>query len=51
VGISDVRQAALSSLGARGTPTLILVNNNGIITDSWVGMLSPEKEAEVWTRL
>lgn len=51
VMIDDVRQASPTALGARATPTLILVNDAGLVTDSWVGQLSPDKEAEVFARL
>jgi rhodanese-related sulfurtransferase len=42
-----VRMVSLKSLGIEGTPTLILVDANGIATKSWVGKLNPEQEAEV----
>lgn len=47
VGVADVVQAPLSSVGARGTPTLILVNKGGVVLRTWVGQLAPEKETEV----
>lgn len=43
----DVKQVSLSSLKLPGTPTLILVDNNGQVVKSWVGMLTPDREAEV----
>jgi hypothetical protein len=51
VTIDDVKQASPPVLGVRATPTLILVNNAGLVTDSWVGQLSPDKEAEVFAKL
>lgn len=51
VPIYEVRQVSLSSLSVGGTPTLILVNSAGIVTDSWVGKLPPDKESEVLNRL
>lgn len=51
VPISDVRQAAFDSLGVRGTPTLMIVDRNGKVEQSWVGRLSPDKESEVLARL
>ncbi len=51
VTIDDVKQASPPALGVRATPTLILVNNAGLVTDSWVGQLSADKEAEVFARL
>lgn len=49
--IKDVRQADLRSLGIRGTPTLILVNDKGEVIDSWSGKLPADKETEVLKRL
>lgn len=51
VSIDEVRQAPPSDLSVRGTPTLLLVDGSGIVTDSWVGKLPPDKEAEVLNRL
>jgi hypothetical protein len=51
VSIDDVKQASPASLGVRATPTLMLVNSAGIVTNSWVGQLSPEKEAKMLAQL
>ena len=51
VAIEDVKQASPVSLGVRVTPTLILVNSAGIVTNSWVGQLPPDKETEVLAQL
>jgi len=51
ITVDDVRQAPPSSLGVQGTPTLLLVNKEGVITSSWRGKLQHEKELEVITRL
>ena len=51
VAIEEVKQAQLGSIGVHGTPTLILVNNQGVVTTSWVGKLSADGEAEVLGRL
>ena len=51
VSINDLRQADPSSIGVSGTPTLLLVDRTGTITDVWVGKLPPEKEQEVLSRL
>lgn len=51
VGISEIRQADPTSLGVRGTPTLLLVNKAGLITDIWSGKVPPDKEAEVLSRI
>jgi hypothetical protein len=51
IAVDDVRQLPPNSLGVRGTPTLLLVNKDGVVTDSWRGKLSPDKELKVMTRL
>lgn len=51
VEIQNIRQADLSSIGVRGTPTLLLVNDKGEVSDSWVGKLSPDGEKEVISQL
>lgn len=51
VHINDVKQAPLSSIGITGTPTLLLVDKSGIVTDVWVGKLQPEQEAQVLSAL
>jgi hypothetical protein len=49
--IADVRQAALASIGVEGTPTLLLVDRNGVVQDAWVEKLPPAEEARVFSRL
>lgn len=51
VPIEEVKQAAPSSLGVRGTPTLILVNHAGEVLDVWQGKLPTEDESKVLNRL
>lgn len=51
VSISEIRQAAPTSTGAGGTPTLILVDQNGVVKNSWVGKLSAPEENEVLNQL
>lgn len=51
VPIDEVRQAELSALGVQGTPTLILVNGQGEVMESWVGKLPVEQETEVLKRI
>ncbi len=50
VSIEEVRQEQLGVLAVEGTPTLILVDNNGAASDIWIGKLKPDKEAEVLSR-
>jgi hypothetical protein len=47
VSINEVKQAPPNSVGAKATPTLILVDGAGTVTNSWVGQLPPDKEAEI----
>ena len=47
VAIEEVKQANLDSIGVHGTPTLILVNDQGVVMTSWVGKLSADGETEV----
>jgi len=51
VSIDEVKQTQPASLGVRATPTLILINNSGVVIHSWVGQLSSDKEAEVLKQL
>ena len=51
VSISDIRQVAPRDIRVGGTPTLILVNESGVVVDVWKGKLRPEKEAEVLSKL
>lgn len=51
VNIEDIRQASLNSMSVRGTPTLILVDSKGAVTNSWQGELSPDQESEVLRQL
>ena len=51
VSIPEVRQSEFKALGVRGTPTLILVNRNGEVVQSWAGKLSSKEETEVLKRL
>lgn len=51
VGIADVRQVSLGQVKVGGTPTLILVDENGVAVDVWIGRLPPDAEAEVLSKL
>lgn len=51
VSINEVKQALPGSLGVRATPTLLLINDAGIVTQMWSGKLPLEKESEVLNRL
>lgn len=47
VTVDEVRQSPLDAVGVRATPTLILVDDKGVVTGSWVGKLPAQNEAEV----
>lgn len=49
--IQDVRQTSLGTINVAGTPTLMLLDEQGEVSDSWVGKLFPEQEQEVIDRL
>lgn len=47
VAVDEIRQYSLDSIDVTGTPTLMLVNSYGIVTDTWVGRLQRAQEEEV----
>jgi rhodanese-related sulfurtransferase len=51
VPIGEVHQTNLASLGVEGTPSLILADKNGTVTDLWVGKLGGKSEGEFLRRL
>jgi|SRR6267154_388398 len=51
ISIAVVRHAPLDSLSVSATPTLMMVNSEGVVTDSWIGQLSPKIEKEVISKL
>ena len=51
VSVDEIRQESLSSIKIGGSPTLMLINNAGVMTDVWRGKLTPEQESEVLNRL
>lgn len=46
VTVDDVKQAPLASFGVSGTPTLILVDRDGVTRQTWVGKLAADKEMD-----
>ncbi len=50
VSVDDIKQAQLAALPVRVTPTLIIVDRTGSVTESWIGKLPAEKEIEVLNR-
>ena len=51
VNFQEVRQASLDSIGVHGTPTLLLVNKQGEVSNFWVGKLNSSREQEVLDQL
>lgn len=51
IPIREVHYVSLSSLGIRSVPTLAILNRHGVVTDMWVGKLSPLKEKDIMSRL
>src|SRR5690242_13969812 len=51
VHVDDIKQISLNTLGVRGAPTLLLVNDVGVVTDVWVGKLQLDQEVQVLTAL
>lgn len=47
----DTKQAAINTLDVSGTPTLIITDDKGQVTNVWVGLLPPEKQNEVLSLL
>lgn len=43
----EVKQSTLDNIQVRGTPTLLLTNDKGEVTNAWVGKLPAPKEDEV----
>ena len=50
VTVDQVIKANPGEAMVRGTPTLLLVDKNGVVLDTWIGKLPPEKENEVIER-
>lgn len=51
VPIRELRYVSLSSLGIKSVPTLAILDRNGVVTDMWVGKLSPLEEKGLMSRL
>lgn len=47
VQVDEVKHANFQSLQIGGTPTLLLVDSNGVVQKVWLGKLSEVKEKEV----
>ena len=51
VPIREPRYLSLASLGIRSVPTIAILNRNGVVTDMWLGKLSPLEEKAVLSKL
>lgn len=51
VTVDEVRQSELPRLGVMRTPTLVLVDNSGIVSGIWLGELSSSSQQDVISRL
>lgn len=51
VTVSEIVQAPLSSVGVSGTPTLLLIDSDGTVRESWRGKLSDEEATNVIVRV
>lgn len=51
VSVDEIKQVEPSAVNARGTPTLLMIDETGTVKKVWVGKLPPDKEAEVLTQL
>ena len=49
--VDEVTQSPLDSIGVEATPTLMLVDDSGVVTHKWVGRLDAEQEADVLARI
>ena len=47
VPVNEIRQAEFKALKVSGTPTLLLVDNHGVVQHVWTGKLTAAKEKEV----
>ena len=51
VSVDEIRQAPLTDLDISGTPTLVLVDQGGIVKQVWQGKLPDAKEGDVIARV
>jgi hypothetical protein len=51
INIQALKQLPLTTLGVRGTPTLILTDSKGVVIQAWEGMVSADVEDQVFVSL
>jgi rhodanese-related sulfurtransferase len=49
--IQELRYVSLSALGIRSVPTLAVLDRNGVVTDMWIGKLSPIEQKALMSKL
>ncbi len=47
VRVDQIERADLNRIGVRGTPTMLLVDSGGIVTNVWVGKLQQNQQEKV----
>jgi len=47
VTVPEIFQSSLDSIGVSGTPTLLVLDQQGRIQKAWVGKLRPDQEQQV----
>jgi hypothetical protein len=51
VVVDEIRQSALPDLEIGGTPTLLLIDKDGIVRQVWIGKLPGDREKDVLTKV
>jgi hypothetical protein len=51
VSVDEVKQSQLEALNVIGTPTLLLLDESGVVKNSWFGKLAPAQQVEVFSSL
>jgi thioredoxin-related protein len=47
VSVSEIVQSPLASVGVSGTPTLLLIDKQGTVINSWIGKLPDDEQEKV----
>jgi thiol-disulfide isomerase/thioredoxin len=51
ITVGQIIQANPPNIGVRGTPTLLLIDKDGRVTETWLGRLVDDQERKVFERL
>lgn len=51
IGAIPVRVAPRDGISARGTPTLLTYDAQGVVTGSWIGLLNPQRQRQLLASL